>query len=66
MSPLALLILYLGLGIALGLLRRLQGQGMVQAALCTLAWPLELAAAWLGLLHAALQGPASSDGPARP
>lgn len=57
----ALLIFYLGLGAALGLLRRTQGWKGPEAALCVLAWPLELLAGWLALLHVALLERCRSD-----
>lgn len=65
MTSSALLIIYLGLGAALGLLRLTQGLKGMEAALCGLAWPLELLAGWLGLLHVALRERCRLDEPYR-
>lgn len=43
MTPIAMLTLYLGVGLALALLRLNQGRNPLDCLLAVLAWPLDLA-----------------------
>jgi hypothetical protein len=44
------LVMYLGLGVALGLLRRRQGHGRAEAILAGISWPLEFLCLGLQLI----------------
>jgi hypothetical protein len=54
MNAETIVILYAGLGTALGLLRHRQGRGGLDAIAVGFAWPLDVLAGWLALLGGAL------------
>lgn len=54
MTPISLIILYAGLGLAMMLLRRRQGTRPAAALFAGLAWPLEIVAGCLDLLGSSL------------
>ncbi len=62
MTPISLIILYAGLGLAMTLLRRRQGVKPAAALLAGLAWPLEIAAGCLDLLGSSLATLPASGG----